>query len=142
MDINKTEILSRLKNAYGLKSDIQLAKYLQVAPNTISTWRSRSRIDFTMIFEKCEYLNWNYLIYGFGPPFLTPDQIAGDQSLDDPQMSGKSEMEVIRQLTQKNEKMMTELSMQVRQLRDELNRIDDRIPADGTETVGKHADSK
>lgn len=61
---NANDILDRIKAAYQLGSDAALAKLLGKAPSTISTWRRRGSVDYTMIFAICQDLNANYILYG------------------------------------------------------------------------------
>lgn len=57
-------ILNRLKEAYSMKYDAELAKFLGKDPSTISTWRRRNTIDYNLIFSKCHDLNANFIIHG------------------------------------------------------------------------------
>lgn len=57
-------ILDRIKHAYNLKSDAQLASYFKKDPSTISSWRRRNSVDYPLIFTKCHDLSANFLIYG------------------------------------------------------------------------------
>lgn len=136
MIINKTEILSRLKEAYSLKSDLELAKFLKVAPNTISTWKSRSRIDFEILIEKCDYLNWNYLLYGIGNPFLSLTEMTG-KTAEPVSGTQESEIENIRKVTRQNAELMTELSREVKQLRDELDKMERKQTTESLQNDGK-----
>ncbi|MCH2451513.1 MAG: helix-turn-helix domain containing protein [Gracilimonas sp.] len=64
---NANFILDRLKKAYGLKYDTEIADFLGKDPSTISTWRRRGTVDYTTIFSKCHDINANYIIYGEMP---------------------------------------------------------------------------
>lgn len=68
---NATVVLNRLKHAYNIKTDSDLAALLGVARNTISTWRTRDSVDYSSIFAKCEQINLNWLITGEGEIFKT-----------------------------------------------------------------------
>lgn len=61
---NANEILNRLKEAYNMKYDAELANFLDKDPSTISTWRRRNTIDYNHVFSKCHDLNANYILYG------------------------------------------------------------------------------
>lgn len=61
---NVNDILNRIKAAYQLHSDVELAKLLGKAPSTISTWRRRGSVDYGLIFAICQDLNANYILYG------------------------------------------------------------------------------
>ena len=70
MIIYVNPILDRLKIAYKLKSDRQLANQLNFTSSTISTWRKRNIIDFNRLLAECDYIDLNWLIRGEGPMFL------------------------------------------------------------------------
>ena len=65
--VNKKLILDRIKEAYGLSGNSELARFLGVAPNTITNWYNRNSIDFDLVFPKCESIDFNWLITGKGP---------------------------------------------------------------------------
>ncbi|SFL09204.1 Bacteriophage CI repressor helix-turn-helix domain-containing protein [Porphyromonadaceae bacterium KH3CP3RA] len=71
--INKGLILDRIKAAYGLSGNSELARFLGVAPNTITNWYNRNSIDFDIVFPKCENIDFNWLLTGKGP-MLKSDQ--------------------------------------------------------------------
>lgn len=58
------EVLDRLKSAYNLKSDADLADRLGVAPNTVATWRRRDSIPFERILSHCDDLDLNWILKG------------------------------------------------------------------------------
>lgn len=57
-------ILARIKEHYKLQTNSDLAAFLNVHPSTVSAWRRRGTLDFTLIFEKCSEMDLNFLIYG------------------------------------------------------------------------------
>lgn len=59
---DKSLILSRIKSHYDLKSNADLARFLGIAPNTVSNWYTRNSIDYELIFSKCEDLDLNSLL--------------------------------------------------------------------------------
>lgn len=61
---NAIIILNRIKEAYNMKYDAELADLLDKDPSTISTWRRRNTIDYHLIFTKCHDLNANFIIHG------------------------------------------------------------------------------
>lgn len=65
--VNK--IIERLRNAYDMSTDAELADFLEVGASTISAWKRRNTIDFKLLFTKCKDLSANYIIYGDTPMF-------------------------------------------------------------------------
>jgi hypothetical protein len=78
-----SEILDRLMDFKGLKSDNKLADILDVSPNTVSTWRKRNSIPFIKIIEFCDYesISLDYIFNGKG------GMIRRDMEGDDPEIS-------------------------------------------------------
>lgn len=70
MFLDKKLIFSRLKVAYGFKSDSRLSQYLGIPPTTLASWKTRNTFDFDILYSKCEGVSWDYLIHGVGEPFL------------------------------------------------------------------------
>ncbi|HBX45525.1 helix-turn-helix domain-containing protein [Limibacterium fermenti] len=62
--INKSQILDRLKEAYNLAGNSELARFLGVAPNTITNWYKRNSIDYDLVFTKCVDIDLTWLITG------------------------------------------------------------------------------
>ncbi|MCL4639383.1 MAG: helix-turn-helix domain containing protein [Olivibacter sp.] len=69
--LDKSLILSRIKFAYGIKSDLKLAEFLGIPPTTLSSWKRRNTIDFDLLYSKLVDISWDHLIYGIGEPFLS-----------------------------------------------------------------------
>ncbi len=63
-------ILDRIKDHYGLHTNSDLASFLNIHPSTVSAWRRRGTLDFTLIFNKCHDMDMNFLIYGQAPGSL------------------------------------------------------------------------
>jgi phage repressor protein C with HTH and peptisase S24 domain len=51
---NAINILSRLKSALNISSDIELAEALKIKQSTLSGWKSRGIADYEAIFTICE----------------------------------------------------------------------------------------
>jgi hypothetical protein len=58
-----------------ITKDLELAKFLGIAQNTISAWKKRDSINYELIFEKClpYKINLNWLIYGKITPEIQMD---------------------------------------------------------------------
>jgi len=64
--MNKSLILSKIKNHLNFKNDKELAEFLDIKQNTLSTWKSRNTLDYDKIIEKCDFIDANWLITGKG----------------------------------------------------------------------------
>lgn len=72
------ELLDRLKFAFDLRFDSDLARFLNVNASTVATWRKKSSMKFDRIIEFSNTLNLNWLFYGKGPVWR--DQTGGSTS--------------------------------------------------------------
>lgn len=63
---NATEIIARLKEVLKIRKDIQLAEFLNVRPNTISTWKKRNTLDYDALVRICDLyeLDLNEILLG------------------------------------------------------------------------------
>lgn len=63
---NATEVISRLKEMLKIRKDIQLAEFLNVRPNTISTWKKRNTLDYDALIRICDLyeLDLNEILLG------------------------------------------------------------------------------
>jgi anti-sigma regulatory factor (Ser/Thr protein kinase)/AraC-like DNA-binding protein len=71
--INSEAVLRRLKRLYNIDTDIELAQFLGVSAPTVSNWKTRSSIDFSLVFSKCVGVNYHYILTGEGSPFAEND---------------------------------------------------------------------
>jgi hypothetical protein len=60
-------IIDRVKKAYKMSSDAELADFLEIAPSTVSSWRRRNTVDLQLVFAKCNEICADYLIHGDMP---------------------------------------------------------------------------
>ena len=63
---SKQGILNRLKEAYNIQKDTDLANLLGISKSTLSNWVSRDSIDFDRVFSLCEHIDINWLLTGRG----------------------------------------------------------------------------
>ena len=73
LDINISLILSRIKEHYNVNNDAELARFLGVPPTTLSNWKSRKTLNWVLIFQKCEEMDFNILIKGITIETPAPD---------------------------------------------------------------------
>lgn len=64
--IDKSLIIDKLKDHLGIKKDGDFAKYLGIQPNTLSNWRSRNTFNIDIISQRCEFVNYDWLLTGNG----------------------------------------------------------------------------
>ncbi len=62
---NAILVLNKLKKTLKITSDKQLSEFLNVKPNTISTWKKRNSLDYNVIISICELyeVNLNEIFY-------------------------------------------------------------------------------
>lgn len=76
---SKQDILNRLKEAYNIQKDIELANLLGISKSTLSNWVSRDSLDYDKVFSKCERINIDWLLTGRGS-MLREEQQLEDKS--------------------------------------------------------------
>lgn len=79
--LDKTLVLDRIKFFYKLKGNADLARFLGVAPNTITNWYGRKTFDLDTIYTKCVDINLDWLLTGEGNMLREPEK--RDASVDE-----------------------------------------------------------
>ncbi len=51
---NASLILKKIKKSLKITTDIQLSEFLNIKPNTISTWKKRNSLDYAALISICE----------------------------------------------------------------------------------------
>lgn len=69
--MTKKERLEEIIQFYSKGKPTAFAKFLGVAPSTISTWIARNTFDYDALFAKCEELNAEWLLTGKGKMLKT-----------------------------------------------------------------------
>ena len=64
--MTKKERLEEIIRYYSDGKPTAFAKFLGVAPSTVSTWLSRDTFDYDLLFAKCEEINAEWLLSGEG----------------------------------------------------------------------------
>lgn len=64
--MTKKERLEALIAHYSEGKPTRFAKYVGVAPSTISTWLARDSFDYDLLFAKCEMVSPEWLLTGKG----------------------------------------------------------------------------
>lgn len=72
--------MNRLKEAYNIQKDTELATLLGVSKSTLSNWSSRNTIDYDKVFSLCEHINIDWLLTGRGSMLKSETKpLMGDQ---------------------------------------------------------------
>lgn len=66
------KVLDRVKAAYNMSTDAELAEFFEVVPSTITGWKRRNTLDFKLLFKKCTDLSADWIIYEDPPMFRDP----------------------------------------------------------------------
>lgn len=66
MLLDKSLILNEIKSHYKFKSDAEFARFLDIKPQTLSSWYSRNTFDIDLIYAKCEDISGDWLLTGKG----------------------------------------------------------------------------
>ncbi len=61
---NTASLVSRLKSMLNLRTDLELALFLGVKQNTISTWKAKDKPDWDLLIKKLDNYDLNYIIKG------------------------------------------------------------------------------
>lgn len=64
--MTKKERLEALIAHYSEGKPTRFAKYIGVAPSTVSTWLARDSFDYDLLFAKCEMVSPDWLLTGKG----------------------------------------------------------------------------
>lgn len=72
--MNKKGRLNEIIKHYSDGKPSVFAKFLGVAPSTISSWLSRDTFDYDLIFAKCENISSDWLLTGEGSMLLSDNQ--------------------------------------------------------------------
>lgn len=81
--LDKLLVFSRIKSAYGLKTDAQLARFLGIPTTTLSSWKRSNRFDIDLLYSKLVDISWDFLFYGKGMPFLEDSEKNDKEHLRD-----------------------------------------------------------
>lgn len=63
---DKVLILNELKKFYNFKKELDFANFLEIKPQTLSSWYKRNTFDIELIFAKCKEINADWLFTGKG----------------------------------------------------------------------------
>jgi len=64
--MDKKLILSEIKLHYKFKSEVEFAQFLDIRPQTLSSWYARNTFDIELLYAKCVDINPDWLLTGRG----------------------------------------------------------------------------
>jgi len=64
--MSKSLILNKIKKHYKFKTDAEFARFLEIKPQTLSSWYSRDTMDYELLSAKCVGIDANFLLTGTG----------------------------------------------------------------------------
>ncbi|RBP30018.1 bacteriophage CI repressor-like protein [Marinobacter pelagius] len=67
-DTGVKAVLSRMKQLFGVEKDAELARALDISPQTLSSWRQRSAVPYALCVDcaKSQGASLDWLLYGEG----------------------------------------------------------------------------
>lgn len=127
---NAINILSRIKQAYNMKTDTELALFLGVSQNTISTWKKRDSIDYKLIISKCDKINLDWILTGDGGMIKENISISGNRNIAN---TGSIKGDIVSgskniiDNDDKTQKKMKRMQLEINRLKDIIAEKDDQL---------------
>jgi CI repressor-like protein len=74
-DINVKDVLARMKSVYHVHRDAELARALTISPQTLSSWRQRDAIPYSLCVEcaRSKNVSLDWLLYGDSNQIKAPE---------------------------------------------------------------------
>lgn len=73
----------RIKRALDVTTDKELGQVLDLNKSTLSMWKKREKVDYELLFNKCEHINLHWLLTGEGEMLKGSEQKNIDQPGDE-----------------------------------------------------------
>ncbi len=71
--MDKSLILSKIKEYLGIRTDKDFADFLGIKPTALAMWYKRNTFDIETIFKKCEGISAEWLLTGEGSMLRTQE---------------------------------------------------------------------
>lgn len=78
--LDKSLILNRIKTHYSFNTDREFAAFLDIKPQTLSSWHSRNTFDVDLLYSKCVDIDPEFYFTG-KEPFLKSERQNQDKKL-------------------------------------------------------------
>lgn len=122
-DMDKKERLEAIIAHYSDSKPSVFAKFLGVAPSTISSWLARNTIDYDLIFAKCENISAEWLLTGKGNMHKETNAISSEPAID----IYKDMIKAKDDLIQQQKEMIEQLKGMIDQQNDMIDRLNHEI---------------
>jgi len=80
--VDKVLILNKIKFHYGFNTDAEFARFLNIKPQTLSSWYSRNTFDVDLLYAKCIDIRAEFILSGKEPVAKRNDLIVQETKLD------------------------------------------------------------
>lgn len=68
--------LRRLKKILSVRTDNELADYLEITSSGLSAWKRRGSLDIALLQEKIGDISVDWLLYGVGEPYINRREVS------------------------------------------------------------------
>jgi hypothetical protein len=112
--MDKSLVLNSIKDYLKIRYDKEFADFLGVKTTTLAMWYKRNTYDIELIFNKCEFLNPEWLLTGKGSMLREELKPIGTEVVPDPkdQVIIELQKNTIDLLQEKNERLEEEIRLQ------------------------------
>lgn len=104
------DILERLKQIKKLKTDADVAKFLNIKPNTLSNWKKRNSYDLEKIITKCAENNvdLNWLLTGSGEMLKneTKEITSDKSSISSPEIDQDCKIKMLKEIIKSKDRII------------------------------------
>jgi len=106
-------ILNEIKKHYKFKSDAEFARFLEIKPQTLSSWYSRNTINNELMSAKCVEIDANSLLTGNG------EMLKSTKNDNNKEISSDREV-LLREMLQEKDIEIKALNREIGELQREL----------------------
>lgn len=123
--IDKSLILNKIKAHLKLKTDAEFARFLGIKQNTLSNWHKRNTFDADLIIQKCDFLNYAWVLTGSGQMLKTTENSLPDDLVNEVQSDNRSDFYKTNELEMWKElyRVQANLLEEIKKDRDRLKRM-------------------
>lgn len=124
---SKQDVLNRLKEAYNIQKDIDLAELLGISKSTLSNWVSRDSLDYDRVFSKCEHINIDWLLTGRGNMLKSEGMSPIGEQAPAPTPQPTAETAIYYNMYKEEKAENKELMEQIGALKQQIKTLEEKI---------------